>query len=70
MRILPKRDRIVQRHDLTFCSLGFVLAVLTYAYAKIVRRIRPLALRRSDMFIELVEIEASHSFIGVPCLFG
>src|ERR1041385_7514090 len=44
MRILPKRDRIVQRHDLSFvlCVLCFAVHLLT---AKIVSRIRAFALR-------------------------
>jgi hypothetical protein len=59
MRILPKRDQIVQRHDLSF-GLGVLCFVfLTYVYAKILRRIRPLALRRSDLSIWLLLIRNS-----------
>jgi hypothetical protein len=42
MRILPKRDQIVQRHDLSFGLRVLCFVFLTYVYAKILRRIRPL----------------------------
>ena len=59
MRILPKRDRIVQRHDLNLLIVFAFLTMLTQKSSEESDRSHSV---RSCMFIEWAGIQVWHSF--------